>query len=76
MKTNLDTEEDADDDDEEELEVPSPIRVPYIPDRLKNRFGMAHPTISAAYRRAETKFLEKRDRTERLLPTRQYFRTA
>ncbi|XBH88887.1 hypothetical protein VPH35_080894 [Triticum aestivum] len=60
MKTNLDTEEDADDDDEEELEVPSPIRVPYIPDRLKNRFGMAHPTISAAYRRAETKFLEKR----------------
>nr|XP_020157125.2 uncharacterized protein LOC109742458 [Aegilops tauschii subsp. strangulata] len=79
MKTNLDTEEDADDsddDDEEELEVPSPIREPYIPDRLKNRFGMAHPTISATYQRAETKFLDKRGRTEKQLPTRQYFRTS
>ncbi|KAF7069940.1 hypothetical protein CFC21_075509 [Triticum aestivum] len=60
-----------DDGDEEELEISSPLREPYLPKEVDMR---ANPHILAAYKLAQDKFQDKRDREEKLLPTRLSFR--
>ncbi|XP_048527363.1 uncharacterized protein LOC125506615 [Triticum urartu] len=70
MRTTLATEEDDGNGGDEELEISSPLREPYLPKEVDMR---ANPHILAAYKLAQDKFHDKRDREEKLLPTRLSF---
>lgn len=57
MRTTLATEED--DDGDEDLEISSPLREPYLPDRLTDVDMRANPHMLAAYKLARDKFHDK-----------------